>query len=232
MINLLTKNRKPSSPSEEEVKEWIELYAKEHKTFSFISKKYKRPYNIIKRYFDLNNVDSNPTGGYKSWPEQIVYWNWQLTEKLGYGGYWKCVCLCGSGKTRKTTLAQLKDGRSKSCGCLNRGMFYNNSYIPDHILNTCYHNAKKRGLSFNVTPEYLKSIIEKQKYKCALSGVDIYLSEYKQESSASIDRIDSSIGYIKGNIQWLHYKVNILKLDYANQEIISLAKEVVKNAKK
>lgn len=232
MTKTFAKYRNSKSPSAETIEEWIRLYTQDHKSFDYIAKKYQTAYKIVKKYFDLNGVESRSSGGYRPWPEKTVYWNWRLTEQTGHGGYWICTCLCGSGKTCRITFAQLKAGRSKSCGCLYASQFYNNSYIPDHILNTCFANAKKRGLEFSVTPEYLKSLIEKQNYKCALSGVDIRLSQLSEAWSASIDRIDSSKGYVEGNIQWLHAKINLLKLEFSNEEIIFLAKEVFSNAKK
>ena len=48
--------------------------------------------------------------------------------------------------------------------------------------------------------------------QCALSGLPIKLPDrYKQTFTASIDRIDSSKGYVKGNVQWVHKDINMMK---------------------
>jgi hypothetical protein len=39
-----------------------------------------------------------------------------------------------------------------------------------------------------------------------------------KETTASLDRIDSSKGYIKTNVQWVHKKVNKMKQDTSVDE--------------
>lgn len=38
--------------------------------------------------------------------------------------------------------------------------------------------------------------------------------------TASLDRIDSSKGYIEGNVQWVHKRINKMKLDDSDTEFI------------
>jgi hypothetical protein len=47
--------------------------------------------------------------------------------------------------------------------------------------------------------------------------------------SASLDRIDSSKGYVKGNVQWTHKTVNIMKQAMSDEELIDWCKVIVKN---
>lgn len=59
---------------------------------------------------------------------------------------------------------------------------------------------------------YLKQLWEKQEGKCAITKVDLKLEScYNKNYQASIDRIDSSKGYIKGNIRFTSVSVNWLK---------------------
>ena len=44
--------------------------------------------------------------------------------------------------------------------------------------------------------------------------------EYK--FTASLDRIDSNKGYIKGNVQWVHKDVNTMKMDHTQEEFIKI----------
>jgi len=47
-----------------------------------------------------------------------------------------------------------------------------------------------------------------------LSGIDLEFSKTRkdtQNKSVSIDRIDNKKGYIIGNVQWIHKKINIMK---------------------
>jgi hypothetical protein len=50
-------------------------------------------------------------------------------------------------------------------------------------------------------------------------------------SSASLDRIDSSIGYIDGNVQWLAGKVNMMKQSYTQEEFIEMCVAVADKTK-
>lgn len=91
--------------------------------------------------------------------------------------------------------------------------------------------AKSRGLDVTITPEYIREIFTG---KCALSGVEISI-EYigrvsgkrKFDISASLDRIDSSKGYIPGNVQWVHKQVNTCKSDLPDEEFIELCRKIV-----
>jgi hypothetical protein len=47
----------------------------------------------------------------------------------------------------------------------------------------------------------------------------------------SVDRIDSLRGYVEGNVQWVHKKINIMKNVYSQEEFIILCKQVVKHTK-
>jgi hypothetical protein len=98
------------------------------------------------------------------------------------------------------------------CGEISGAYFYN-------IKN----NAIKRRLDFDLTIEYIWSLFLKQNKKCALSGVDIGFSKKnidKHKTTASLDRIDSSKGYIIENTQWVHKEINRMKMDLNENEFI------------
>jgi hypothetical protein len=90
--------------------------------------------------------------------------------------------------------------------------------------------ALKRGFEFDITIEYAWDLFLEQDRKCALSGQDIgfniktgSLSKYGyQKNTASLDRIDSKKGYVRGNVQWLHKDLNKLKSNLDEKEFIEL----------
>jgi len=97
---------------------------------------------------------------------------------------------------------------------------------PDWRLVQLLHQAKARsrskGLEFDLTNEALKD-----KYpadgKCPVYG--FYLewgNSGFREKSPSIDRIDSTKGYTKDNIQIISWKANRLKADFTLEDIETL----------
>jgi len=89
-------------------------------------------------------------------------------------------------------------------------------------LRNLYSKSKsnvKRGMrgpevTFEIKPEDVIALWEKQNGKCAISGV--YLTHHldgsgKKEYNASIDRISGDKGYTIHNIQLVCYRINIMK---------------------
>jgi hypothetical protein len=81
--------------------------------------------------------------------------------------------------------------------------------------------AALRNLAWEVKGEYLADLLISQDYKCALSGWDIDAMEVNK-NTASLDRIDSTKGYIPGNVQWLHKMVNMCKQHYTQEQFVSM----------
>ena len=59
----------------------------------------------------------------------------------------------------------------------------------------------------------------------------INLDRKGKNQTASLDRIDSSKGYTKNNVQWLHKDINIMKRDFPEEKFLFLCKQIVKNHK-
>ena len=79
--------------------------------------------------------------------------------------------------------------------------------------------------------EPLLSLKIKQKYKCALTGIKLTClraNGIKFKTNASIDRINSDLGYNVDNIQLVCSVVNSLKSNLTNHEYIRWCKKVVK----
>jgi hypothetical protein len=93
-------------------------------------------------------------------------------------------------------------------------------------------SAECRGLEFNIKMDDVAELIQKQNFKCALSGWDISFPEtgVPQKCDASIDRIDSKKGYSIENIQITHKTINMIKNKYDNDFFIYVCKSVSENA--
>lgn len=145
--------------------------------------------------------------------------------------YWVCKCDCGN--TAQITMTKLTRGATKSCGCLrketviakNKASWKGYGDIIGNYFSQIKYNAKIRNLEFNITIEYIWSLFILQNGLCKLSGQKLFFgSKAYQNNTASLDRIDSSRGYIEGNVQWLHKDVNKMKFDKSDEKFIELCK--------
>lgn len=90
-------------------------------------------------------------------------------------------------------------------------------------------NAKRRGFGVGISIEYCWGLFEKQKAKCALTGMNICFSSRVKnyDGTASLDRIDSSKGYVLDNVQWVHKDINKMKWDTSDEDFIKNCEAVI-----
>jgi hypothetical protein len=157
--------------------------------------------------------------------------NLELLEYNGKTVIYRCVCGKIIEKNRSNGIYKMP-----SCGCLfyqyNKGkenyLFKGYKEISARCWNGIEANAKKRNLEFNISIEDAYKLFEKQNSKCALTGENINFGDFRnKERTASLDRIDSSKGYVKENIQWVHKIVNKMKLNLTQQKFIKLCSLVI-----
>jgi hypothetical protein len=87
--------------------------------------------------------------------------------------------------------------------------------------------AETRGLEFRVTIQELWELYESQGGLCALTKQPISFGSYRYDNiTASLDRINSEYGYYIGNVQWVHKDINMMKLDYGQDEFIEWCRKV------
>ena len=92
------------------------------------------------------------------------------------------------------------------------------------MLQQCKNRAKRRGLDFNLE---LSDIIIPE--KCPLLNVPFEVgTQGDYEMTYSLDRIDSSKGYIKGNVWVLTKKANSMKNSASRQELLTFANNIIK----
>jgi hypothetical protein len=85
--------------------------------------------------------------------------------------------------------------------------------------------AKRRQIEFAITEKDIEAAFVSQNGRCPLSGVEIDFAG--RRGTASLDRIDSSRGYVPDNIQWVHKTVNLMKGQLPQDLFISLCREIV-----
>ena len=90
------------------------------------------------------------------------------------------------------------------------------------LLQHLKQSAKRRGLDFNLTESYLENL--SFPITCPILHVPLeYGKREYSEFKPSIDRIDSTKGYVKGNIQILSIKANRAKNNLSKEELEKFA---------
>ena len=98
-----------------------------------------------------------------------------------------------------------------------KGREYYRRKPENRMLNRARARAKKQGLSFTLDE---KDILIPT--HCPLLGIELYIAEGRKavkDNSASLDRIDSSLGYIKGNVWVISHKANTMKSNATLEEM-------------
>lgn len=158
----------------------------------------------------------------------------ERAHKVGSHYTWKCICDCGNICYPYQT--HLLRDNTKSCGCLQRISGEKNrcwggfGEISGNIWSAIKRDRRQRGKrDFTITIEYAWGLFLNQNRKCALSGLELTFDQNGQKKTASLDRIDSNLGYIEGNVQWVHKDINIMKNIYPQDYFINMCSMISNN---
>lgn len=164
-------------------------------------------------------------------------------DKRKVAGY-RAICICDCGKEIEEFPRKIINGQRKTCGIKGCPYFHQvrvDSSKKSSIGSFTGHEgiygsrwaawrigAEKRGLEFKITKEYAWNLFIEQDKKCALSGTELCFDGKwnSTKTTASLDRIDSSKGYVEGNIQWVHKKINLMKGNMTDEEFTTICKSV------
>lgn len=151
---------------------------------------------------------------------------------------YRAICDCGneclvrSCRVKKWTKCKTCASRENINKKLSRagnhnGMWRGSRDIPGTYLGNMKRRALKIGIPCTVTIQDLQSLFDKQQGLCSYSGVNI---SFGKNTSASLDRINSSLGYEPGNIQWLHKRVNWIKNTLDESEFLYWVRLIAKKS--
>jgi hypothetical protein len=115
-----------------------------------------------------------------------------------------------------------------------------------YLLRPDYYKARERERSFNLRSENpLKALYYGVKERCVATGTDFNIelndlvatevcpvlkTEYRVRTqyAMSVDRIDPTKGYLKGNVQIISKKANTMKCNASPSELLKFAEWVNK----
>lgn len=96
--------------------------------------------------------------------------------------------------------------------------------------NSLINGAARRKLEVSITEDDIWDLYLKQNKLCALTGCRINLHK-NSKIDASVDRIDSTKGYTKENVQIVLKTINKIKMDLPENDFYKLCKLVYFNLK-
>lgn len=92
-------------------------------------------------------------------------------------------------------------------------------------------NTKKRNHKNNLDLKYLKELWNKQEGKCVYTGLKLKLNTHTYRDpdiryTASLDRIDSNKGYLKGNVQFISTAINYMKHEMSHKHTVEFLRQI------
>ena len=109
------------------------------------------------------------------------------------------------------------------------------SFLARTVSKTRYSAREVRDLDFDIDTDYVMSVWLKQKGRCALTGWELEYERggswhgFKNPKGATMDRIDNSKGYVRGNVQLTCGLANLTRGKMTLKEFRELCKAVALN---
>lgn len=106
-------------------------------------------------------------------------------------------------------------------------------FLYGSVLSSIKTGAKTRGLEVKITLEDIWRKFQDQNMKCALTGEILSfprtsddLDNHREKHRASVDRINSALGYTFDNIQIIDKDINLMKSYHSQEKFIEICHKV------
>lgn len=114
----------------------------------------------------------------------------------------------------------------------NKTKIHSNNRIKK-LLAGAKNRSKSKNLEFNLDERYLQGLWDGQEGRCAVTKVLFDLSKPETPSLAlwnapSLDRINPTLGYVKGNVRFVCYQINCSMGQYGEEQLKYLAELIIK----
>jgi len=136
---------------------------------------------------------------------------------------WLCQCDCGNQTFVRT--GTLRNGHTKSCGCLRvdtliktftkHGLSKSTGLAPKYIM---FHSAKSRAKKLDLPFNLELSDIIIPEYCPVFPEIKLKVNDVSRFDSPSLDRIIPELGYVKNNIMVISHKANSIKNSVTDPE--------------
>lgn len=157
--------------------------------------------------------------------QELPYYNFSVAPRSKTGRMWVCKdCYQAKPIGMSDTQFRKKYDQEYHNRVLEQKRQEFDRHIERYILTRAKNRAKKLGLDFNLE---LSDIVIPE--ICPLLEVPIVLGNADDyEYSPSIDRIDNSKGYVKGNVWIISKKANSMKNSATKEELTNFCKNVTR----
>ena len=98
-------------------------------------------------------------------------------------------------------------------------------------------NSKKKNQKYDLDIEYLRQVWAEQNGVCPFTKQKLQLRTHNYANisnrvyQASLDRIDSTKGYVKGNVRFVSLMFNYAKNIFSDEDVIEFCEHVINSQK-
>lgn len=153
---------------------------------------------------------------------------------------WRCRCECGN--EIQTTGSLLRNGHSRSCGCLRKELSVQRGReraLPpgkaamNQLWSRYRRGSRSRKLGFSLERAFFEKLVLSDCHYCGVEPRQVMKDKYGRNGGLvynGIDRVDPSKGYETDNVVACCHPCNRAKSDFAVDEFFAWAKRVAANA--
>lgn len=163
-----------------------------------------------------------------------------IFRKASFRLYYRCLCDCGEETTVEGS--KIKNGHTKSCGCIKKAIDYgahsrleSGESAFNSLFGSYSHGAKTRGLPFELTKDEAKILFKQNCFYCGVPPSKYFCKTGMNGAYLfnGIDRKDNSkdIGYILSNCVTCCTICNYRKSNTDVEDFIEWVKRVYTNLK-
>ena len=181
-----------------------------------------------------NDVTGKTFGGYKV--IGLSGYKYDLNGRKNHK-IWTTICIhCGEEKESQAQHIVNSKYGCKNCkydlmSAKNSVHWRGGEYVPAFFVSKIKKATVRRSrtITFDLSIEYLDSLWLYQGGRCAYTNEKLWFGRSKVSGNASLDRIDSALGYVEGNVQFVHKDVNIMKWDLSDDRFLEICEKITLN---
>lgn len=149
-----------------------------------------------------------------------------ITRKQNKRVFWKCLCDCGNHHV--VDGGELRNGSTKSCGCLKYKPYGEAAFNALYYSYKSSSNRRKNGnFEFTIEKEKFKELTKKNCYYCGKEPSTIARGDNGEYVYNGLDRVDNNIGYHLENIVPCCSECNFMKGAKKQEDFLNFIKRLI-----